>query len=147
MRIASLPALAILAACSSGSQGTSTAAPAAAPSTPSGVAAACPISSGTVVLATEFTSSGERAAITLEAGCLYYAVTDVGGILLQLRPRQSGTQMPYVGQLMSGGVAGGSTWEIRATTAGEYQVWVTGAPSGRAVRVTVTARGPITAKS
>jgi hypothetical protein len=145
VRISSLTALAVLAACSSSGQTDTTPTPAATP--PAGVAAACPISAGTTVLATEFTSTGERAAITLEAGCLYHAETDVGGITLQLRPRQSGTQMPYLGSLMTGGVAGGSTWEIRATITGEYQLWVTGAPSGRAVRVTVTSRGPIKAKS
>ncbi|HMU60856.1 MAG TPA: hypothetical protein PKA66_03665 [Gemmatimonadales bacterium] len=145
MRIPSLTALAVLAACSSGGQADTAPAPTTSP--PTGVAAACPISAGTTVLATEFTSTGERAAIALEAGCLYHAETDVGGITIQLRPRQSGTQMPYIGRLMSGGVSGGSTWEIRATTSGEYQIWVTGAPSGRAVRVTVTSRGPIKAKS
>ncbi len=145
MRLASLAVLALLTACSSGGQSDPT--PAPTPGSPTGVAPVCPISSGTTVLSTEFTSTGERAAITLEAGCLYYAETDVGGITIQLRPRQSGTQMPYVGRLMSGGVAGGSTWEIRATTTAEYQIWATGAPSGRAVRLTVTGRGPIKAKS
>jgi hypothetical protein len=143
MRIPSLTALALLAACSSGTQADTASTPAPAP--PPGVAPACPISAGTRVLTADFTSAGERAAVLLEAGCLYYAETDVGGITLQLRPRQSGTQMPYIGQLMSGGVAGGSTWEIRATITGEYQIWVTGAGSGRAVRVTVTSRGPIKA--
>ncbi len=141
MRTSQLLLLALFTACASSNQGAAAAAP--APSGPTGVAPVCPISAGTVVLATEFTSSGERAALTLETGCLYYAETDVGGITIQLRPRQSGTQMPYVGRLMSGGVAGGSTWEIRATTTGEFQIWATGAPSGRAVKVTVTGRGPI----
>ncbi len=145
MRTASLALLAVLTACSSSGQGDTAAAP--APAQPAGTAAACPISAGTTVLAADFTSTGERAALTLEAGCLYHAETDVGGITIQLRPRQSGTQMPYIGRLMAGGVSGGSTWEIRATLSGEYQLWVTGAPSGRAVRVTVTSRGPIKAKS
>lgn len=145
MRTASLILLTVLTACSSSGQGDTASTP--APSQPTGVASACPVSAGTTVLATEFTSSGERADLMLDAGCLYHAQTDVGGITIQLRPRQSGTQMPYMGRLMSGGVAGGSTWEIRATISGEYQIWVTGAPSGRAVRVTVTGRGPIKAKS
>jgi len=145
MRTSRLIFLSLLAACSSGSQSDTSAAP--TPAQPAGVASACPVEAGTTVLATEFNSSGERAAVTLDAGCLYYAETDVGGITIQLRPRQSGTQMPYIGRLMSGGVAGGSTWEIRATITGEYQIWVTGAPSGRSVRVTVTGRGPIKAKS
>ena len=81
------------------------------------------------------------ARITLRAGCLYWAITDVSGVLLQLRPRSSGTQMPYMGQLMGGGVQGGSTWEIRATIDGEYDIWATGAPSGRAVKLEVTVRG------
>ena len=93
------------------------------------------------MLSTEFSASGERARITFRAGCLYWATTDVSGVLLQLRPRSSGTQMPYVGQLMSGGVQGGSTWEIRATIDGEYDIWATGAPSGRAVKLEVTVRG------
>lgn len=145
MRIISLTALAVLAACSSGGQTDTTPAPAA--SSPTGVASPCTVPAGTRILTADFTSAGERAAVILEAGCLYYAETDVGGITLQLRPRQSGTQMPYIGQLMSGGVAGGSTWEIRATITGAYQIWVTGAGSGRAVRVTVTSRGPIKASS
>lgn len=143
MRSTPLIGLAVLVGCSSGGKADPTPAPASAP----GVAAACPIPAGTAILATDFTSAGERADLTLEAGCLYYAETDVGGITIQLRPRLSGTQLPYVGRLMSGGVAGGSTWEIRATSAGEYQIWVTGAPSGRLVRVTVTGRGPIKGNS
>lgn len=145
MRTSPLVLLTLLAACSSGGQSDTASTP--APAAPTGVAGTCPVSAGTTVLATEFNSAGERAAITLDAGCLYYAETDVGGITLQLRPRLSGTQMPYIGSLMSRGVTGGATWEIRATTTGEYQIWVTGAPSGRSVKVTVTGRGPIKAKS
>ena len=133
--------LVALAACSSGNQGTT---PAPAPASGGAQAApttTCPIEVGTRVLSTEFSASGERARITFRAGCLYWATTDVGGVLLQLRPRSSGTQMPYVGQLMSGGVQGGSTWEIRATIDGEYDIWATGAPSGRAVKLEVAVRG------
>jgi hypothetical protein len=141
MRTSPFLFLALLGACSSGSQ-TSTAAPApAAGGAAPAVATTCPLEVGTTVLSTSFTSSGERASVTFRAGCLYWAATDVSGILLQLRPRSSGTQLPYVGQLMSGGVQGGSTWEIRATIDGEYNIWVTGAPSGRAVKLSVTVRG------
>jgi hypothetical protein len=108
------------------------------------VATSCPIEVGTKVLTTEFTSSGERARIQLEGGCRYWATTDIGGAQLQLRPRSSGTQMPYMGQVMGGGVQGGSTWEIRATTSGEYDIWATGTAAGRAVRVTVDVRGSLT---
>ena len=144
MRAPSLVFLAVLAACSSGSQSDTASAP--APSAASVSTGPCPTAVGTTVLSTEFTSSGERARVTLQAGCLYWATTDVGGIRLQLRPRTSGTQLPYVGQLMSGGVQGGSTWEIRTTIEGEYDIWVTGAPTGRAVRVTMTVRGSNTPK-
>ena len=133
---------AALAACSSGSQADPAPTPAAAPGDgQAAVATSCPTAAGTTILATEFTSSGERARVTLQAGCLYWATTDVGGIRLQLRPRTSGTQLPYVGQLMSGGVQGGSTWEVRTTIEGEYDIWVTGAPTGRAVKVTLAVRG------
>ena len=133
--------LVALAACGSGSQGTTTAPAPSAGGTPASTTTSCPVEVGTRVLATEFSSSGERARITLRAGCVYWATTDVSGVLLQLRPRTSGTQMPYVGQLMSGGVQGGSTWEIRTTIDGEYDIWATGAPGGRAVKLEVTVRG------
>lgn len=142
MRILRLVPLALLAACTSGSP--SSASPTPAPASggaESAAATTCPLAVGTSVLSTSFTSSGERASVALQAGCVYWATTDVSGVLLQLRPRSSGTQLPYVGQLMSGGVQGGSTWEIRATISGEYNVWVTGAPSGRAVKLSVVVRG------
>ena len=141
MRSFLITALVATAACSSGSQGT---APAPAPASGGAqgpTATTCPIEVGSRVLSTEFSASGERARITFRAGCLYWATTDVSGVLLQLRPRSAGTQMPYMGQLMGGGVQGGSTWEIRATIDGEYDVWATGAPSGRAVKLEVTVRG------
>lgn len=144
MRAPSLFCLALVTACSSGSQSGTAAAP--APTAAATSTGPCPTAVGTTVLATEFTSSGERTRVTLKAGCLYWATTDVGGIQLQLRPRSSGTQLPYVGQLMSGGVQGGSTWEVRTTIEGEYDIWVTGAPTGRAVRVTMTVRGSNTPK-
>ncbi|MEZ4413913.1 MAG: hypothetical protein R2910_13070 [Gemmatimonadales bacterium] len=147
MRTAYLAFLVLLGACSSGQQASTSAAPAPASDAEQVSATSCPIAVGTTVLSTEFTSTGERARIDLVAGCRYNATTDVGGIQLQLRPRMSGTQSPYVGQLMSGGVQGGSTWEIRATTSGEYNVWVTGAQSGRAVRLEVTVRGDNAPKS
>ena len=140
MRSLLATALVALTACSSGSQSTPSPVPASAGSETS-TATTCPIEVGTRVLSTEFSASGERARITFRAGCVYWATTDASGVLLQLRPRSSGTQMPYVGQLMSGGVQGGSTWEIRATIDGEYDVWATGAPSGRAVKLEVTVRG------
>ena len=147
MRTPMVLLFAALAACSSSSQVDPAPAPGAAPSgSQPAVATSCPTAVGTTVLSTEFTSSGERARVTLRAGCLYWATTDVGGIRLQLRPRTSGTQLPYVGQLMSGGVQGGSTWEVRTTIEGEYDIWVTGAPTGRAVRVTMTVRGSNTPK-
>ena len=146
MRASPLITLAFVAACSSGSQGgtaTTSPAPASGGAEASATSTACPLAVGTRVLSTEFTSSGERARVTLRAGCLYWATTDVGGIQLQLRPRTSGTQTPYIGQLMSGGVQGGSTWEIRATIEGEYDIWATGAPTGRAVRLEVQVRGSL----
>ena len=141
MRSLLVTALVALTACSSAGQG---AAPAPAPASGDAAistATTCPLEVGTRVLSTEFSASGERARVTFRAGCLYWATTDVGGVLLQLRPRSSGTQMPYVGQLMGGGVQGGSTWEIRATIDAEYDIWATGAPSGRAVKLEVTVRG------
>jgi len=138
MRTPSLATLALLAACSSGTQAGTAATTTAAE--PAG-ATTCPVAVGSTVLSTEFTSTGERALVELQAGCRYYATTDVGGIQLQLKPRTSGTQKPYIGQLMSGGVQGGSTWEIRATTSGEFNIWVTGSQAGRAVRLEVTVRG------
>ena len=148
MRTSQLALLALLAACSSGGQGGASPAPTPASdgATPT-AATTCPLAVGTTVLSTSFTSSGERAALAFRAGCLYWATTDVSGILLQLRPRSSGTQLPYVGQLMSGGVQGGSTWEIRATIDGEYNIWVTGAPTGRAVKLEVSVRGNNAPKS
>ena len=148
MRTPQLTFLALLAACSSGGQ--SGASPTPAPASggaESAAAPTCPLAVGTTVLSTSFTSSGERASVEFRTGCLYWATTDVSGILLQLKPRSSGTQLPYVGQLMSGGVQGGSTWEIRATIDGEYNLWVTGAPSGRAVKLSVTVRGNSAPKS
>jgi len=148
MRTPQLALLALLAACSSGSQSGASPTPAPAPGgTESAAATSCPLAVGTTVLSTSFTSSGERASVAFQAGCVYWATTDVGGVLLQLRPRSSGTQLPYVGQVMSGGVQGGSTWEIRASISGEYNVWVTGAPSGRAVKLTVAVRGDNAPKS
>jgi len=141
MRYLALAVLGMLAACSPSSQGDTAATP--APSA-DGV---CPVESGTRVLQTEVNNSGERRDITLQAGCVYWAETDVRGTTLQLRPKTSGTQLPYLGQLMSGGVQGGSTWEIRANTTGDYQIVVTGAPTGRAVRITVTVRGSTSTKS
>jgi len=134
----------LAAACSSGGQGN----PAPATPAPTGAApstaASCPLERGTMVLNTSFSNSGERAALTLQAGCLYWATTDVSGIQLQLRPRVTGTQRPYVGSLMGGGgVTGGQTWEIRATNTGEFEIWATGAPAGRAVKLEVTVRGSL----
>lgn len=140
MRTLPMLLLAALSACSSHPSTPSTPTPEATATGP------CPIEVGTTVLTTEFTSTGERADLSLTAGCLYHAETDVGGITIQLRPRTSGTQLPYVGRLMSGGVQGGSTWEIRATSTGEYQIWATGQPTGRAVKLTVTARGSVKPK-
>lgn len=134
----------LAAACSSGSQGNlAPAAPAPSGAAPA-AATSCPLERGTMVLNTSFTNSGERAALTLQAGCLYWATTDVSGIQLQLRPRVTGTQRPYIGSLMGGGgVTGGQTWEIRATNSGEFEVWATGAPAGQAVKLEVTVRGPL----
>jgi len=141
MRIPMLVTLALLGAGTASAQNdTSKAAAPAAPLT-------CPIEAGTTVLSTEFTSTGEKAGIMLQAGCLYWATTDVSGIQLQLKPRTSGTQMPYIATTMSGGGAsGGQTWEIRVTTSGEFQIWATGQPRGRAVKLSVVVRGNIPAK-
>lgn len=138
MRMPILVALALLAASSAAAQNDTT--KPAAPAT-------CPIEKGTRVLATEFTSTGERADIALQAGCLYQATTDVAGIQLQLKPRTSGTQLPYIGRSMSGGgVSGGQSWEIRVTTSGEFQIWATGQPRGRPVKLEVEVRGNLPAK-
>jgi len=141
MRMPILVALTLLGASTAAAQNDTTKpAAATAPTT-------CPIEKGTRVLATEFTSTGERADIALQAGCLYRATTDVGGIQLQLKPRTSGTQMPYIGKTMSGGgVSGGQTWEIRVTTSGEFQIWATGQPRGRPVKLEVDVRGNLPAK-
>jgi hypothetical protein len=141
MRTPILATLTLLAACSSGSQSAGTATPAPASATTTAASGRCPLEVGTRVLSTEFTSAGERARITLQAGCVYWATTDVGGVTLQLRPRTSGTQLPYLGQLMSAGVQGGSTWEIRATIDGEYDIWATFSRNVRAVKLEVTVRG------
>jgi len=144
VRLHPLAALALLAACSPSGQGDTASTPAPAASEEAG---ACPLEAGSTVLSTEVNNSGERRDITLQAGCIYQAETDVRGVTLQLRPRTSGTQLPYVGQLMSGGVQGGATWEIRANTTGEYQLVVTGAPTGRTVRINVTVRGSTKSKN
>lgn len=140
MRLHPLVTLALLAACSPGGQST-TSTPAPAASSGAASDGTCPLEVGTSVLATEINNAGERRDLTLTAGCRYWAETDVRGTTIQLRPRTSGTQLPYIGEVMSGGVQGGTTWEIRANTTGEYQVVVTGAPTGRSVRLTVTVRG------
>jgi len=146
MRLLNILVFTVLAACSASGQSDTTT-PAPAGGAEPAISTTCPTAVGATVLSTSFTASGERAPIVFQAGCLYWATTDVGGILLQLRPRRAGTQLPYLGQLMSGGVQGGSTWEIRATIDGEYNIWVTGAPSGRAVKLSVTVRGNSAPKS
>ena len=143
MRYFPLAALALVAACSPSSQGDTASTPTPAVAAGDGI---CPLEAGSTVLATEVNNSGERRDITLQAGCVYWAETDVRGVTLQLRPQTSGTQLPYVGQQISGGVQGGSTWEIRANTTGDYRLVVTGAPTGRAVRITVTVRGSTSPK-
>ena len=141
MRIPILVTLALLGARTAAAQNDTT--KPAAPAAP----LTCPIEKGTIVLSTEFTSTGEKAGIMLQAGCLYWATTDVGGIQLQLKPRTSGTQMPYLAKTMSGGgVSGGETWEIRVTTSGEFQVWATGQPRGRPVKLEVQVHGNVPAK-
>lgn len=140
MRVTPLILAAVLAGCSSSNPPASTPAPAGGAAAATG---SCPIEAGTTILATEFTSAGERADIGLTAGCKYYAETDMSGVTIQLRARTSGTQVPYIGRIASGGVQGGSTWEIRANSTGEYQIWATGSTGTRAVRVTVTARGSL----
>jgi hypothetical protein len=51
-------------------------------------------------------------------------------------------QQPYVGQVMTSGVQGGTTWEIRPSADGDYDIRSSGQSAGRAVRLTVTVRGP-----
>lgn len=135
MRLGSLALLTLVAACGSSGQGSAPAAPA-----PAG---ACPLERGTMVLNTSFSSSGERAGIVLQPGCVYWATTDVGGVQLTLRPRVSGTAMPYMAQQMGAGVAGGVTYEIRANVGGEYEIWATGMRAGNPVKVEVTVRGSL----
>lgn len=147
MRTTTLAALALVAACSSGSQGTAPAAPAPASAEAPATTAACPLERGTMVLNTNFTNSGERAGITLQAGCVYWATTNIGGVQLTLRPRVSGTAMPYMAQQMGAGVAGGSTWEIRANVGGEYEIWASGLRAGTPVKVEVTIRGSLSKPS
>lgn len=141
-----LALLALVAACSSGGQGG-----AAAPPSPSAAAptatGACPLERGTMVLATTFTNSGERNGIVLQAGCVYWATTNVGGVQLVLRPRVSGTAMPYMAEQMGSSVSGGKTWEIRANVGGEFEIWATGLRAGNPVKLEVTVRGSLSKPS
>jgi hypothetical protein len=134
---ASLSLLA-LAACSSGSKPTETPAPAAA--TTSG---SCSLKAGTIVGRYEFTSAQQRYRASLVKGCLYWASTDQQGVRLDIRPRATGMQPPYVGQAMSAGAQGGVAWEIRPAVDGDYDIRSTGPSGGRPVQLTITVRGPV----
>ncbi|HET9292979.1 MAG TPA: hypothetical protein VFO06_01705 [Gemmatimonadales bacterium] len=148
MRTRLIPGLLLLAACSSGTQTGTTAAPA-----PEGAAAAaagvtaqgeatCTVPAGTQILNNQFSSSGERVTVMLVRGCLYHAETNQTGIQLVIEPRMPGTQRPYVAPLMGGGgVTGGQTFEIRPRSDGEFYVRATGMRAGNPVTLTITARG------
>jgi len=132
--------LLILGACSSGSKAKEPPAPepeTAAAATETG----CSLKPGTTVAIYEFTSPQDRVRVSLLKGCVYWASTDQAGVRLDLRPRSSGMQPPYVGQALSAGIQGGSTWEIRPAVDGEYDIRSSGQTGGRAVRLTVTVRG------
>ena len=131
--------LLVLGACSSGSQGTAPQAPVPETAAATG---GCSLKSGTTVATYEFTSPQDRVRVSLLKGCLYWASTDQQGVRLDLRPRSSGMPAPYMGQVMSAGAQGGSTWEIRPAVDGDYDIRSSGQTGGRAVRLTVTVRGP-----
>jgi hypothetical protein len=133
--------LLVLGACSSGSKATEPQAP--APETAAAATAGCSLKAGTTVATYEFTSPQDRVRVSLLRGCLYWASTDQQGVRLDLRPRSSGMQPPYMGQVMSAGAQGGSTWEIRPAVDGDYDIRSSGQTGGRAVRLTVTVRGPV----
>jgi hypothetical protein len=139
MRNQLIAALLVLTACSSGSQGSTAAAP--APTGTAQAAGTCPLEQGTMVLNTSFSNVGERAALNLRAGCIYWATTNVSGVKLALRARVTGTAMPYMAETMGAGVAGGSTWELRSSIDGEYEIWAAGMQGGNPVKVEVTVRG------
>ena len=138
-----IAALATLTACSHGGGATAPQppTPAAAPATagPDG----CSLKAGTTVATHEFTSSQERVRVSLLKGCLYWASTDQQGVRLDIKPRSSGMQTPYVAQAMSAGTQGGMTWEIRPAVDGDYDIRSSGPSGGRPVQLTVTVRGPV----
>jgi hypothetical protein len=131
------------AACSSGSKPTETPAPAAAPATTT--SGGCSLKAGTTVGSYQFTSAQERYRVSLVKGCLYWASTDQQGVRLDIKPRTSGMQPPYVAQAMSAGAQGGVTWEIRPAVDGDYDIRSSGPSGGRPVQLTVTVRGPVPA--
>lgn len=136
--------LATLTACSHGGSGGSTESPSPAAAPSATGAGGCSIKAGTTVATYEFTSPQDRVRVSLLKGCLYWASTDQQGVRLDLKPRSSGMQAPYMGQVMSAGAQGGSTWEIRPAVDGDYDIRSSGQTGGRAVRLTVTVRGPTT---
>lgn len=138
-----IAALATLAACSHSGGGAEPQAPAPAPASGASASSSCSLKAGTTIATYEFTSPQDRVRVSLLKGCLYWASTDQQGVRLDLRPRSSGMQPPYMGQLMSAGAQGGSTWEIRPAVDGDYDIRSSGQTGGRAVRLTVTVRGPV----
>jgi hypothetical protein len=134
-------ALAVLTACSHGGGTGGTESPAPAPATAS--AGGCSLKPGTTVATYEFTSANDRVRVSLLKGCLYWASTDQPGVRLDITPRTSGMQPPYVAQAMSAGTQGGVTFEIRPAVDGDYDIRSSGQSGGRAVQLTLTVRGPV----
>ena len=143
---AAVVCLLVAVACSSGSKAAAPDSPAPETATSSSAPGSCSLKAGTTIATYEFTSPQERVRVSLVKGCLYWASTDQQGIRLDLRPRSSGMPLPYIGQVMGGGVQGGSTWEIWTSVDGDFDIRSSGQSSGATVRLTVTVRGPVPAK-
>jgi len=138
MRSPLIGGLALLAACSSSSQGNpAPATPAPTASAPATVTA-CPSKVGTAVPIQMV--AGEDPRLALEAGCVYVATLDVGGVLLRLYPRSTVAPKLSVVQVSNGGEAG-STWEVRDAVDGSYGVKFTNVTRGRAVQMKMIVAG------
>lgn len=133
--------IAVLAACSHGGSTAGTESPTPAPA--AAAAGGCSLKPGTTVATYEFTSANDRVRVSLLKGCLYWASTDQPGVRLDIKPRTSGMQPPYVAQAMSAGTQGGVTYEIRPAVDGDYDIRSSGQSGGRAVQLTLTVRGPV----
>lgn len=128
----------LLAACSSGSQANpAPAAPAPSSAAPAAVTT-CPTAVGTAVPIQMV--AGEDPRLSLEAGCVYRATLDVGGVLLRLYPRSTVAPKLSVVQVGNSGEAG-STWEVRYAADGSYGVQFKDVIRGRAVLMKMIVAG------